>query len=641
MKLIKVDIKNYRSIKDITVEFEPRCRVLVGINESGKSNILNALSYLQEDKIPSRADDVRECLPDEQEITDAYIRFYFRLEKQDSNTLFQSVTERVIQASPTHDIAAFNGKKISLRHVCDAVTEVRLYIDLIKQSRAHWYVTFLDGFDLSGKWVKPRKPNPYNRGNSQFSFGGQEVSLSDVSLVEESVLSETTNFEPATIADLSSLVGNAATDLLKVGGSNCIHWVYDEKNILPAEIHLDEFAANPDRYIPLRNMFWLAGIHDIREQIAAQQKRSANQMQNFLDRVARQTTSHFKGVWKEYKGIEFVLRLNGEYVIPGVKEKNAFDFSRRSDGFKRFVTFLLLISLNVKTDALKDTLLLIDEPEIGLHPTGARYLRDELIKISKKNHVVYSTHSIFMVDPGDISRHYIVKKQNEITSLDVAGTANFADEEVIYNALGYSLFENLKPINVIFEGWKDKALFKLALTASSAAIKSRFEGVGFAHAKGAKHIRSLTPLIETANRSCLVLSDSDQPAKDQQKLYRKEHGFGQWLTYQEVDASLTAVTGEDFLKNSFIYKELRKLTDEFGIEKLPVADIPATNKLATIRAGLVSRGISDDQAKDALIRLKDSLMDNVSASDIEGCYEMFVVGVANLLDAIRTQQVQE
>jgi hypothetical protein len=28
-----------RSIKEVEVEFEPRCRVLVGINESGKSNV--------------------------------------------------------------------------------------------------------------------------------------------------------------------------------------------------------------------------------------------------------------------------------------------------------------------------------------------------------------------------------------------------------------------------------------------------------------------------------------------------------------------------------------------------------------------------------------------------------------------------
>ena len=88
---------------------------------------------------------------------------------------------------------------------------------------------------------------------------------------------------------------------------------------------------------------------------------------------------------------------DGPHISASVQdEHNRYDFAQRSDGFKRFVSFLLLVSTLVKTKQLENVLLLIDEPEISLHPTGARYLRDELIRISKTNWVVYSTHSIFM-----------------------------------------------------------------------------------------------------------------------------------------------------------------------------------------------------------------------------------------------------
>ena len=53
MKLDRVEIKNFRSIQDIKIDFDPPCRVLVGINESGKSNILNALALLGDDYDPS------------------------------------------------------------------------------------------------------------------------------------------------------------------------------------------------------------------------------------------------------------------------------------------------------------------------------------------------------------------------------------------------------------------------------------------------------------------------------------------------------------------------------------------------------------------------------------------------------------
>ncbi len=39
MKLDRVKIKNFSSIQDTTLDFDPPCRVLGGINESGKSNI--------------------------------------------------------------------------------------------------------------------------------------------------------------------------------------------------------------------------------------------------------------------------------------------------------------------------------------------------------------------------------------------------------------------------------------------------------------------------------------------------------------------------------------------------------------------------------------------------------------------------
>jgi hypothetical protein len=78
----------------------------------------------------------------------------------------------------------------------------------------------------------------------------------------------------------------------------------------------------------------------------------------------------------------------------------------------------------------------------------------ELIEVLKKNYVVYSTHSIFMIDSNKIDRHYIVKKADENTVLHEANKSNFQDEEVLFKALGFSSFELLKSCNLLFEGWK-------------------------------------------------------------------------------------------------------------------------------------------------------------------------------------------
>jgi len=51
MKLDKAEIVNFRSIKKETVVFDPACRVLVGINESGKSNILKGFFVVLNPKL--------------------------------------------------------------------------------------------------------------------------------------------------------------------------------------------------------------------------------------------------------------------------------------------------------------------------------------------------------------------------------------------------------------------------------------------------------------------------------------------------------------------------------------------------------------------------------------------------------------
>ena len=54
MKITKAEIKNYRSIEKFEFEFRHGCQILVGINESGKSNILRALQLLDATVNPDR-----------------------------------------------------------------------------------------------------------------------------------------------------------------------------------------------------------------------------------------------------------------------------------------------------------------------------------------------------------------------------------------------------------------------------------------------------------------------------------------------------------------------------------------------------------------------------------------------------------
>ena len=292
---------------------------------------------------------------------------------------------------------------------------------------------------------------------------------------------------------------------------------------------------------------------------------------------------------------------------------------RRSDGFKRFVSFLLMISVNVKTDRIRNTLLLIDEPETSLHPSGARYLRDELINISRKNYVVYSTHSIFMIDNENIERHYIVKKKDEITSVESAKESSVTDEEVIYNALKSSVFSVLKQKNLIFEGWKDKHLFRVALGSANTSLKRKYKDVGTCHVKGASMVKFMTPMIELADRKCLIVSDSDRQAKNEKKKYEQAKGFGSWKTYQDIDSSIEAITGEDFVKNDFIARQVKGILSDNGILNFDETVLPPKkNKLSAIRTWLKQNAeMADEKTKDIIAEIKDSIFNNLKYENID------------------------
>ena len=375
-------------------------------------------------------------------------------------------------------------------------------------------------------------------------------------------------------------------------------------------------------------MFLLSEIENIKDGLKQYREKSPNQLKNYFNRIANRTTKYFRDVWKEYKNVEFSLEIRGNDIIPGIKEHNTYDFARRSDGFKRFITFLLMISVLAKTKKLQNTLLLVDEAEINLHPSGARDLRDELINIAKTNYVVYSTHSIFMIDPSNQSRHYIVKKEQEITTVDIAKESNLKDEEVLYNALGFSVFSFLNKKNIIFEGWRDKQLFQKYIENASLEEKKFFEDIGVCHAKGVSNIKIMTPLIELANRKCLIISDNDHTANNRKKTYNEEKGYGQWKTYKDIDSNIEAITGEDFIENNFIVKQIKNTLKTVNFDESILLE--KKGKLKKIEKWLNDERI--DCSNEIIKKIKNAIFENLESQNINSEYKKLVEGIISYLN---------
>lgn len=623
MRLAKVEIKNFRSIKDITLEVNPSCRVLVGINESGKSNILKALSLLDSNK-QSISDDIRFSLEDENHITDSEIRFIFSFDKDEIDQICQNVLKVILCRNSKQDIyIEKRSQRIEFKEFCQLCNEGLYIVNVYKNTkRASYWSLSEDEYQLGSQWAMPsgRAPDEYT-----VSVGDEEYSLAQFSMINRNDFPGIPGefLIPATIDSIHEAIGNQIIGVVSNNLPECVYWSYDEKNILPASIPLNSFLSNPNSCMPLKNMFELAGISSIKETVTEEQNRT-NGLRNLLNRVAKQTTSHIKGVWQEYKTIQISLTMNGLNIDASITEGyNHFAFSNRSDGFKRFVSFLIMISAKVKVNQLKDTLILIDEPEIGLHPSGARFLRDELIKISEKNSVIYSTHSIFMIDKEAINRHLLVEKKNEVTAITEVNQSNFVDEEVIYNAIGYSIFDNLKENNLLFEGWRDKKFFLEALKYAPQKykkLKEDFNKIGIAHLQGVSDVGRVCPILDLANRRYLIVSDCDQRAIAEQKKFSDSE---RWKRWDELSNKANIVTLEDFFTVDHLAKALKKVIQNYA--KLSELNVGSLNLRANGGAihcieQWIGNTISREEKKKFIDSFKEECISSLTKRAIEVYY---------------------
>jgi hypothetical protein len=496
----------------------------------------------------------------------------------------------------------------------------------------------LSNAQIINSWKKVGPACPADYALPTISLG--TVTLKNYSLVDTSEIADipTEYLEEAKAEDLRLAMALIVTKAVESNLLKVLCWNYDEKNLLPPRVNLDQFCANPDSCLPLKRMFQLHKFSDIKAAVDRAKAASANGLNNLLRRVAERTSNHFHATWREYEGIKFSLAMNGADIEAGIQdESNHYELSQRSDGFKRFVTFLLIVSAEQESNHLKDILLLIDEPEIGLHPTGARYLMDELIDIAINNYVVFSTHSIFMIDNKIIKRHLIIKKKDEITEAEELSASNIQDEEVIYRALGYSIFSSLREKNLIFEGWRDKKLFEVALSNVPQGYEAVNElaNLGKCFVQGVKQVECSTPLFEAGKRKCLILSDCDGAAREHQRRHEANKGCGVWKRYDEVLGGTSAISGEDFIKDAAYHDLIDQTAREHNIAVLSLADLNEPGgRVRALRRWLAGAGVVPQELDRSIENIKAGVFDALEASEIKTEYYDYLTNILPLIETL-------
>lgn len=182
-----------------------------------------------------------------------------------------------------------------------------------------------------------------------------------------------------------------------------------------------------------------------------------------------------------------------------------------------------------------DKLLVIDEPELSLHPQFQRNLLDIILEKSEESQILYATHSPEMVsieailNSGTLCRVENQGNGSKIHKLDLdIHTKKFLENSIenIHNphVFGYdarSCFF-VEDRLVIVEGQEDVVLLKKALVLLGIEKKINFFGFG---AGGAGNIQHIVKILSSLGfeRICCLYDRNEKDALDKtKKLFPKK-----------------------------------------------------------------------------------------------------------------------
>lgn len=542
MKLKSLTLKNFRKISneaEPTITFNPDINVLVGANNAGKTSILQAIrmlllhpNYLGMGKLDP-INNTNYLIKDGNLVISAEV------------TLKESQWLSLIKSSRQINIHGNESLAKPLAQESFVWTKSYSLIDRNLSNKSNT-VEFLSN----------KNPNIFDNAN-------RETLLSQYSTLDSETL------RLIQVADvLKSIVPE--TDFYGVYKTPLY---LDSKGLLP-----DQEEFKPLERFTNTIFSTEANVANIRGQLYALKKKEPESFQEFktkileifeeiedLDVIHNEDVGQFQLVIKEK------LRRNGEL------EEVTYDINNVGQGMQTLVIMLSTVLL------LKPSIVLMDEPEVHMHPSLIKQFVEYLKKLTPEIQFIITTHSVVLINEVGLDKVFSLK--NEITKKGIIVTKVDDKNSLLetISQLGYNvdtLTYTLKPKVYIFaEGPSDKDII-LAFDNKNNATKSiNANNVAFIEMGGKGNRYKLVNLINKLQQDFmdtpfLMLLDRDETSEEEieklrQKYFADKPKRLQYLSKRQIENYLI---DEEALQ-SVIRK---KLKDESLIQNLQEISIQST-----------------------------------------------------------------
>lgn len=547
MRLSKARIRMYRSIRD-TGEFdiEDGKTILVGPNEAGKTVILQALQQLNKPKeiggfealrdYPrSEYDDIKRGVVDPAKVT--VVEGHFRPEEGDLEGLAKGyegctyVLGRNLDNSAWHrldgapDLPTYGALKKDLTRLC-AHVDARKSADepapsvAFAEATSGWTDSTVVNVDRAAKlkaWLESSLP-----------------------LIDEANEAEEKRYDSLRAA--CSVAEDRAAALKHLEKHVPVFVLFNNYFRVRPRIHLAHLAQRvasnvlDDEQYDYGNVCLLKLLGFTAQELAdigntpQPQAGDAAALKRYKDNLDSRSyqlnaasvklTKEIVSVWlpnpDRAEADRLRIQADGQYLKVVVEDELGveIELDQRSEGFQWLVSFFVVFFAEA-AEKHKNAILLLDEPGLHLHGLKQRDFRETITRLAAKNQTLYTTHSPFLVGPGELDMVRVVDMTDRKVGTKVHGELSSGDPAALLplqEALGYDLAQSLfsQTKNLVLEGltdyWYLEAVAQLLRAAGAADLD---EKIALVFANSAGKLVYYATILHAHKLKVAALLDSD------------------------------------------------------------------------------------------------------------------------------------
>lgn len=522
MKFTEFKIKNFKGIENVTVNLDksPDANIytLVGLNESGKTTILEAINFFNpNDKGLSAL-----------ELPGATIKDYnilIPISKRDNfNEIISLVVTIKLDSDDLKKINEFTKANTPFRQVkrIDKLIYYRYY--KFKDSKFQELDSKWSGFD---GWLKTEPKEDY-------------IHIGDKTYPEDNL-------------KLAGFCRGLIPSILYFP-----NFLFD----FPSKIYLEtkiESTAKEKFYIELVQdiLFSLENSSNIQthliDRIKSGDANDRRNLNSLLQKMGKKVTDVVFEAWnrifkREIKDTRISINCYTDteglpYLEFEIEAQDGiYQINERSLGFRWFFIFLLFTQFRpFRKNTPQNIIYLFDEPASNLHSSAQKQLLKSFENLTKNSKIIYTTHSHHLINPNWLESTYVVK--NEGLKLEDPETYNIKKTNVsiepyrefvinhphntayfqpILDVLDYSP-SNLEalPNCVLMEGKND--FYTLAYFQE--VILSKPTKLNIAPSTGSGNLDTLISLYIGWGKEFIILLDSDKEGDKQKERYIEKFGI--------------------------------------------------------------------------------------------------------------------